>query len=203
MALFLLVPYLLHDNRYLDYAPEYERAIAHYKFDNLIEATYKFEDISTMERLYRWVAGKEMVAERPFFGFGPNTFYSFYQDYTVAGFQTYVSNNPEKSGIHNYYLMTMVEQGVPGFLIFLLLVIAGVVYGEKAYHRCSQSGDRYMVMAATISLIIIASILIINDMVETDKVGPFFFMALAVIILNSKLPRKTHLSPRSLTGSAF
>ncbi|NNF36763.1 MAG: O-antigen ligase family protein [Saprospiraceae bacterium] len=184
LSVVLVIPYLLNDNKYLDYAPEYERAIAHYKFDNLIEATYKFEDISTMERLYRWVAGKEMIAERPFFGFGPGTFYSYYQDYSVAEFQTYVSNNPERSGIHNYYLMTFVEQGFLGFLIFALFIIAGIIYGEKAYHQAVDNHRKYFNMAATVSLIMISAILLINDLVEADKVGPFLFIAMAIIVGN-------------------
>ena len=189
------IPYLMVNNKYLDYAPEYEKAIAHYRFDNLIEATYKFEDISTMERLYRWVAGKEMIMEKPLFGFGPGTFYSFYQDYSIAEFQTYVSNNPEKSGIHNYYLMTFVEQGFPGFIIIALLIIASIMYGEKAYHRLTDPKDRLLVMASTVSLIMMASILIINDLVEADKVGPFLFIGMAMImnyhIKSSASPGKT------------
>jgi O-antigen ligase len=184
------IPYFLHDNKYLDYAPEYEKAIAHYKFDNLIEATYKFEDISTMERLYRWVAGKEMIQAKPVFGFGPGTFYSYYQDYSIAEFQTYVSDNPEKSGIHNYYLMTMVEQGIFGFLLFFLIVVAGIIYGEKAYHALVNPGEKRMVMASTVSLVIIASILIINDLIEADKVGPFFFLALGIILVFDMKTRK-------------
>lgn len=183
-SVMLVVPYLLNDNKYLDYAPEYEKAIAHYKFDNLIEATYKFEDISTMERLYRWVAGKEMIAEKPFFGFGPGTFYSYYQDYSIAEFQTYVSNNPERSGIHNYYLMTFVEQGILGFLIFGLIIISSIIYGEKAYHQAVDNHNKYFIMAGTTSLIMISAILIINDLVEADKVGPFLFIAMAIIVGN-------------------
>jgi hypothetical protein len=38
-----------------------------------------------------------------------------------------------------------------------------------------------MVMASLLSLIIILTLLLINDMIETDKVGPFFFLALAII----------------------
>lgn len=177
------IPYLLHNNTYLDYTPDYEKAIAHYKFDNLIEATYKLEDISTMERLYRWVAGMEMIKEKPLVGFGPNSFYPFYQDYSISEFQTYVSDNPEKSGIHNYYLMTVVEQGVFGGIIFLLLTIAGVIYGEKAYHKLLEKEEKILVMTATISLLIISSIILINDLIEADKVGPFYFIALAIIFV--------------------
>jgi O-antigen ligase len=56
-------------------------------------------------------------------GFGPSSFYSEYQSFVDRHFTTYVSNNPEHSEFNNYYLMTATEQGIPGLLIFLTLVI--------------------------------------------------------------------------------
>ena len=41
---------------------------------------------------------------------------------------------------------------------------------------------KHMAMMALLSLIIILSLLIINDLIETDKIGPFFFMNLALLI---------------------
>jgi hypothetical protein len=39
-----------------------------------------------------------------------------------------------------------------------------------------------MAMAALLSFIVILSILILNDMVETDKIGSFFFFVLALLV---------------------
>ncbi len=175
--------YLVQNNRYFAFAPEYEKTITHDKFDNLIAATYKMEDLSTMERVYRWVAGYQMVQERPLLGFGPNNFYPQYQAYSLSKFKTYVSDNPDKSGIHNYYLMTFVEQGVLGFLIFLILAIIPLIIGERIYHKISSPLQKNIVMAAILSLIIIDAYLLINDLIETDKVGPFFFINLAIIVI--------------------
>ena len=175
--------YLVNDNKYLDYTPDFEKTIAHTKFDNLIEATYKMQDISTMERVYRWVAAKYMIEDRPMLGFGPGSFYFHYQKYTVNGFETYVSDNPEKSGIHNYYLMTFVEQGLIGLMIFLGLVIAIIIYGERLYHRLKDQNEKNYVMAAILSTIVICALLIINDLIEVDKVGPFFFLNASLIVL--------------------
>jgi len=68
-----------------------------------------------------------MAADRPLVGFGPGAFYESYVPYTLSSFQTYVSDNPEKSGIHNYYLMTSVEQGIPGLILFLILTILPLI----------------------------------------------------------------------------
>ena len=60
LALAMLVGlsvFLSWDAKYLEFAPNYENTIAHKNFDNLVEATAKMEDISTVERFYRWIAG--------------------------------------------------------------------------------------------------------------------------------------------------
>lgn len=190
IGLFVGVGYLINDKKYLDYAPDYQTTVSHFNYDNLLAATYKLEDISTMERVHRWVAGGRMLADKPWLGFGPANFYNTYQDYTLNEFKTYVSNNPEKSGIHNYYLMVAVEQGVFGLLIFLGLLIAALVRGEALYHRMRDQKSKTIVMAALISIVVSCAILLINDMLEADKVGPVFFFSLSVLVAYDVLDRK-------------
>ncbi len=182
IGLIATITFLANDNRYLELAPNYERTITHKNFENLLEATYEGTDISTMERVYRWVAGFHMGVDQPLFGFGPGNFFFFYKPYTVTSFQTYVSDNPERSGIHSYYLMLLVEQGFPGLLIFLVLVCSALLLGEQGYHALPQGQARQAVMTALLSLVIILALLIINDLVETDKIGPFFFINLALLV---------------------
>lgn len=179
--------WVVQQNRYLEFAPNYETTVSHERFDNLIEATYNMEDISTMERVYRWVAAGHMVPERPLFGWGPGNFTNFYESYTVNSFRTYVSDNEERSGIHNYFLLLLVEQGIPGLLLFVLLVACALVYGERAYHRQQRTYRRHIIMTSLLSLIVILSFLLINDLVEVDKVGSFFWINLA-LLLNFSLP---------------
>lgn len=200
VALMVLLGFLIHNNNYLRFAPQYERTITHYKFDNLIEATYKLEDISTMERVYRWVAGVEMIIDRPLTGFGPGTFYNFYKSYTVTSFQTYVSDNPDQSGVHNYFLMTFIEQGLIGFLIFAALCFTILIYGERIYHLAVSSKEKSLIMSALLSFIIILSMLLINDLVETDKVGTFFFVNAAIICyFEHKYRRNTDTNPSKIS----
>lgn len=181
------VGYLIQKNTYLDYAPNYERTIAHYNFDNLMEATYKFEDVSTMERVYRWVAGFRMIGEKPILGFGPGAFYESYRPYTLTSFQTYVSDNPEHSGIHNYYLMLAVEQGIPGLVLLLLITILPLTLTQQLYFSDLPKDYKYLGLAAALSLIVIALLQLMNDLVESDKIGSFYFFSLAIIsILWSK-----------------
>lgn len=174
--------YMVSQNTYLDYAPNYDRTITHTDFDNLLEATYKMEDISTMERVYRWVAGLHMTRENPFLGFGPGNFVNFYKPYTVTSFQTYVSDNKEKSGIHSYFIMTLVEQGILGLIIFIILSFYVLIRGEIIYHNCRNPARKKIIMMALLCTVVIDAFLIINDMIETDKVGSFFFIMMAILI---------------------
>ncbi len=174
--------YIVRENRYLEFAPNYETTVAHDQFNNLVSATYKLEDISTMERVYRWVAAGHMIPVRPWLGWGPGNFVNFYKGYTVTSFQTYVSDNPENSGIHSYFLLMLVEQGLPGLVFFVLLLGGAFVLGERAYHRQPDPEYRAVLLTTLCSLAVIASFLLINDMIETDKVGSFFFLYLAFLI---------------------
>ncbi len=180
------------NNTYLDYAPEYEKTVAHKDFDSLISATAKGEDASTMERFYRWIAGAYMIKEKPVLGFGPGNFYNYYHSYTVRNFETYVSKNPEKSGIHSYYLMTAVEQGLMGLFFFLVLNFYFLIKGEVVYHQTEDLFRKRILMAALLAVIAIDCLLIINDLIETDKVGSFFFVCLAILI-NTDLYNKRKL----------
>jgi O-antigen ligase len=178
----LFIGNLFRNSNYLNLAPRYEKAISHDKFDDLLSATYKLEDISTMERVYRWVAAFHMIGDKPAIGYGPGSFYSSYKGYTLNKFRTYVSDNPEQSGVHNYFLMLAVEQGIIGLVLFLTLVIIFFLYAEKVYHSTVILWEKYLVMAAALSMFIIVILQLMNDLIETDKVGPFFFLSLAIIV---------------------
>ncbi|HEB62132.1 MAG TPA: O-antigen ligase family protein [Bacteroidetes bacterium] len=186
ISIVFLFGYILSDNKYLDLAPDYNKTITYDDFDDIVNATYQGTDLSTMERLYRWVSGYNMIQERPLTGFGPGNFYSSYRPYTVTSFTTYVSDNPEKSGIHSYYLMTLVDQGFPGLLIFLALVFYSLIHGEYLYHRLKDPELKRILIAVMLSIVSIYLILLINDMIESIKTGTIFFFDLALLILIGK-----------------
>lgn len=188
IGLAFIVGYYVQDKTYMELAPNYERTIYHDEFGNLLEATYKLEDLSTMERLYRWVAAGHMVTDRPWTGTGPGTFYPIYQRYTVNGFQTYMSDNPERSGVHNYYLMVLTDQGFIGLVFWIVFVLFVLWFFEKIYHRHADKNERALLAAL---FCIFGGIIIINginDMIENLKVGALFFIVLALVALISQRP---------------
>lgn len=176
--------YFMHDDTYMLYAPEFEKVVFNGKnFSRHLEATYNMQDVSGMERVYRWVAATRMIAEKPLLGSGPATFYPEYKRYTVKSFRTYVSDNPEKSTTHNYFLLQLAEQGIPGFLLFLVLMAVTLLTAERLYHQTArQPALRRVVLATTLSLVVIIFHLLLNELIEVDKIGSMFFAGLALLI---------------------
>ncbi|MCB2379036.1 O-antigen ligase family protein [Hymenobacter sp. BT635] len=175
--------YYMHNNNYMLYAPDFEKTVFNgHNFEKHLEATYKLQDVSGMERVYRWVAAARMISEKPVTGSGPSTFYPEYKKYTVKSFRTYVSDNPEKSTTHNYFLLQLAEQGFPGFLLFAVLFGTALVTVENLYHRSRSPQNRRVVLAAGLSLVVIIFHLLLNELVEVDKVGSFFYIALALLM---------------------
>ncbi len=182
--------WLVQDQRYLDLAPEYEKAIMQGDFGSKISATAQGTDISTMERLHRWVAGGHMLTDHPITGVGPGNYYASYRPYTVFSFETYVSDNPEKSGIHSHFLMVLVEQGFIGLLLWLAVIISALVKLERLYHQ--RDTDRDMLVLCGCLLAMILTINLVNDMIEVIKVGGLFFFVL--FLLQSSLDKGRSLS---------
>jgi O-antigen ligase len=178
----LLIGFLGTRDNWLLFAPDYEKTISHKRFDNLLEATTKLEDISTMERVYRWVAASYMIKEKPWTGFGPGTFYFHYKNYTVSSFKTYVSDNPERSGIHNYYLMVTVEQGLPGLIFYLIFCLVVMLKGEQIYHQTQDLSRRRTLVSALLCFSLTNLLMLMNDFVETDKIGSLFILSVAIMV---------------------
>ncbi len=179
----LFISFLIKDNKYLSFAPEYSKTIYHENISDHLESTVSFEDISTAERFYRWAAAMQMSKARPFLGFGPGNFYFNYKKYAVSDFTTYVSGNEEKSGVHNYFLMTLIEQGYIGLSIFFVLTFMIFYIGQKIYLKLVKVEDKNLIIAVLLSLVSIVIMNFFSDLIETDKVGIFFFLNIAILVL--------------------
>ena len=174
--------WLSANDRYLNYAHDYRTTIFHKNFEEHLIATYKLKDVSTAERFNRWIAGIRMIEDNWLTGYGPNTFYYNYKPYAIPAFKTWVSDNKEHSTVHNYFLLVLIEQGVPGFLFFLLIVGAIIYYAEKIYHHAEEKFYKITALACGVMTMMIVVVNILSDLIETDKVGSLFFLCLAVLV---------------------
>lgn len=182
--------WLKYENNYLRFAHNYQRTIFHKDFGEHLVATYKLKDVSTAERFYRWIAGVRMISDRPLTGFGPNTFYENYKPYGVPAFKTWVSDNPEHSTVHNYFLLTVIEQGYPGLIFFILLLGAMLWYAQHLWHRTADSFYKTTVMVTGVMIVMMITVNCLSDLIETDKVGSLFFLCLSLLIAVDLQTRK-------------
>jgi O-antigen ligase len=177
------VLWLGSNDRVVNLAGDYKTTIFHTNFKQHLVATYQLKDLSNAERIYRWIAGVRMAKNNWMTGTGPSTFYPEYKSYTLPLFKTYVSNNPEHSTVHNYFLLTFIEQGLTGGLLFIVLMTSLFWYAQKIYARTK---DRFwQIVVATVSSILIMQSIInfLSDMIETDKVGSVFYLCIATLII--------------------
>lgn len=179
----LLVAYAAHRNNFIDYRPDYTRTYMRTNFKDHLIATFKGQDLSSMERVYRWIGAVRMSTDEPLKGYGPNSFYYYYKPYTVTSFVTYVSRNPEKSTTHNYFLLMLVEQGWPAMILYGVLVFAFFAKAQKIYHRFKDKFYRSCTMA--LAMVFAASFVnnFFSELIETHKIGSIFYLCISLLVV--------------------
>jgi O-antigen ligase len=183
----LAVGWLVQGNNYYRFAPDYKYTIFHEgDLEGHLTATFEGNELSGMERFYRWVAAFRMVDARPVAGFGPSTFNQNYQTYANDAFRTYVSDNPEQSTTHNYFLMTFAEQGFVGGFLFIGLCLYMFTKGGRLAMQARDPRHRHIAMAATLSMLVIILHSGLNELIEVDKVGAMFWLNVLAIHLVDK-----------------
>lgn len=181
--------WLASNNNYLKFASNHDQTIFHNNLEQHLEATLQGKDVSNAERFYRWVAGARMSSEKLWTGYGPNNFYPYYKSWTVKKFRTWVSDNPEHSSVHNYFLLMLIEQGIPGLLFFSLLFFFMLIYAQGLYHRIQDLYWKFTAMGIGVILVMIGSLIFMSDLIETDKIGSLFWLCAGLLIV---LEGKTH-----------
>lgn len=174
---------LVDQNDYMKYAPNYANTVFNREdFSKHMEATVELSDVSGMERVYRWVAAINLIQHNFWFGTGNNTFYPTYKEYANPAFITYLSDNPERSSTHNYFLLIFCDQGVFGFLLFLALYIWALLRAKYIYSLSDSKFIKNLMLTCFVTLVIFLVHLVLGDMVEVDKNGGIFLIVLAILI---------------------
>lgn len=185
----VVVIYMVKNNRYLDFRPNFEKTYMHDDFAHHMIATFRGEDMSSMERLYRWIAAVRMSQDEPILGYGPNAFYYYYKPYAVHIFKTYVSRNPEQSTTHNYFLYMLVEQGWPGMILYAIMMVVIFAHAQKVYHRLKDRFYRNCTLA--VAMLIGAGFInnFFSELLENHKVGSLFYLGMALLVVLDRKSR--------------
>ena len=179
----LTVVYLIKDRNYINLRPDYDHTYMHSDYGNHLLSTFQKRDMSSMERVYRWVAAVRMSNERPLVGFGPHAFVYNYKPYALNIFKTYVSANAEHSTTHNYFLFMLTEQGWPAMLLYAILVAVVLAQAQKTYHRFKDSFYKYCTLGLAMAF---ASSFVNNffsELIETHKAGALFYLTIVLLMI--------------------
>lgn len=175
------------NNRYLSYHHNFKKTIYHGNLSDHMQATFRNTDLSNAERVYRWIAAVRMSNDRPLTGFGPGTFYENYKPYGVSYFRTWVSDNPERSTVHNYFLLLLTEQGVPAVMLFCFLLYVLFVRVQRLYHSFTDPFYKRTALCTGVVLAMIVTVNMLSDLIETDKIGSLFYLCCGMVIVLERL----------------
>jgi O-antigen ligase len=185
----LLVGYMVQNNKYIDFRPDYNNTYMHKNFTDHVISTFRGKDMSSMERLYRWIAAIRMSKDRPLTGYGPRAFYYFYKPYAVTSFRTYVSRNPEQSTTHNYFIYMLVEQGWPAMILYAILMVVIFAKAQKIYHRFKDLFYRLVTIGLAMTIAVGFINNFFSELIETHKVAALFFIPLVLLVILDRKSR--------------
>ena len=97
--------------------------------------------------------------------------------------------------MHNYFLLTALEQGVVGVIIFLILLISLLVCSQKLYHQLQNEFYRAIALTTGVVVAMIGLVNMLSDLIETDKIGSLFWLSVGMILL---LQQKLQLEKESI-----
>lgn len=144
-------------------------------------------DDSNLERINRWKSALRMTAERPLSGWGPGTYQFRYAPYQYSYDKTSISTNFGTGGnAHSEFLGALVETGVPGAAIFILLVVFAVGAGLQAWDTIRDRERRYLALALLCGLLSYVIHGALNNFLDTDKIASLFWMYIAALVVLGK-----------------
>lgn len=183
VVVLLSTSYLFYNNHYQKYAPNYEKTIYHDKLSTHLNSTFDMEDMSTVERFYRWLAAIKMSEHNLMHGVGAGNFTANYKPYTVASYQTYISENDEKSTVHNYFLLMLTEQGLLGLIFYTAFIFYLLILIEKLYHQHSVQENKITILLIAFSICAFLLNNTLSDFLETNKVGSLFWINVGLLTI--------------------
>jgi putative inorganic carbon (hco3(-)) transporter len=143
-------------------------------------------DASNLERINRWNSALRMFEERPLFGWGPGTYMFQYAPFQAAEDRTIISTNFGLNGnAHSEYLGPLAEQGVPGMLLVLLLVLVTSYRALRLYPRIPAGEDRRLFTGAFLGLVTYYIHGTLNNYLDLDKASvPFWGFTIMVVLFD-------------------
>jgi putative inorganic carbon (hco3(-)) transporter len=140
-------------------------------------------DVSNLERLNRWKCALRMFREKPILGWGPATYQFNYAPFQVASEKTMISTNWGEGGnAHSEYLGSLVDSGIPGMILYILLLFVSIRKGIIIWKTHSEKQMRYLSLVLVSGLTTYFVHGAFNNFLDTDKISALFWGMIAGIV---------------------
>ena len=179
---------------YLYMASDIETAMSRNKqgsADDIEEHVSSITNVSTdpsnLERLNRWRCAYRMFQERPVLGWGPGTYVFQYAPFQVSSELTIISTNAGDLGnVHSEYLRPLCETGLPGALLWVLMVLFTIYLGFRAFRNAPDNETKFLALALVSGISTYFVHAFLNNYSEFDKLAvPMWGFMAALAALNS------------------
>ena len=150
--------------------------------ENIQSMTNISTDASNLERINRWNSAIRMFEERPLVGWGPGTYQFVYAPFQESKNKTIISTSAGDMGnAHSEYIGTLAEQGVPGALLVVSIVVVFMYCGLMTYRRAKNKESKVLVLGATLALLGYYIHGTLNNFLDTDKLAVPVWSCMAII----------------------
>jgi putative inorganic carbon (HCO3(-)) transporter len=127
-------------------------------------------DASNLERLNRWDCAMTMYHKKPLMGWGPGTYQFFYAPFQRAENLTIISTfNADGGNAHSEYLGPLAETGLPGLILFIVVVLVVFYCAFRNYHYIEDRKLRMLYISAVLGLCTYFIHGFLNNYLDTDK----------------------------------
>ena len=161
-------------------------------WEHIASVTNIRTDVSNLERLNRYSCAWRMFKDRPVLGFGPGTFQFAFLPYQREEEMTRISVTtpgpfpPGRGGrAHSEYLQALSEMGLPGFLIFLFLLLACLASGLDTYYQSKSKRQKVLVMGLLFGLLTYFTHGLFNNFLSHGKVAALVWTSIAMLVIAS------------------
>ena len=148
-------------------------------------------DASNLERINRWMSAIRMFEARPMRGWGPGTYQFVYAPFQSVEQKTVISTNVGNRGTaHSEYLLALSEEGIFGFLAFIIVLILVSKTAIRNYYHTDDPKVKILGLLLFLGLITYIAHAVFNNFLDTDKMAVPFWGLIAGIVAIDLYHRK-------------
>ena len=140
-------------------------------------------DYSNAERINRWYCAIKMWEDDPWTGWGPGTYAMEYDKLQKFKYLTPISTHRGDNGTaHNEFLLALSEQGIPGMVITVFLMLTPIFFGMRGYNRAKDKVIRMLYLGTTFGLVAYVIHSFVNNFLDQDKIAMSYYGFMAIIV---------------------